>query len=92
MEEVLCLPNVLLSALPAFNQVHHVPCLAGGCSMYGPGIAVAVLTCVAYIRSRSARVPTVKTLRATPSQNNYGKLEQVLYGQLARLSFRAVRV
>ena len=25
-------------------------------------------------------------------QNNYGTLEQVLYGQLARLSFRAVRV
>ena len=26
------------------------------------------------------------------SQNNYGKLEQVLYGQLARLSFRTARV
>ena len=26
------------------------------------------------------------------SQNYYGKLEQVLYGQLARLSFRAARV
>ena len=26
------------------------------------------------------------------SQNNYGKLEQVLYGQLATLSFRAARV
>ena len=28
------LPNVLLSALPAINQVDHVPCLADGCSSY----------------------------------------------------------
>ena len=34
MEGVLCLPNVLLSALPAIDQVDHVPCLAGGHSSY----------------------------------------------------------
>ena len=34
VEGVMCLPNVLLSALPAFDQVDHVPCLSGGCSMY----------------------------------------------------------
>ena len=37
VEGVLCLPNVLLSALPAFDQVDHVPCLSGGCSMYVEG-------------------------------------------------------
>ena len=34
VEEVLCLPNVLLSALPEIDQVDHVPCLAGGRSSY----------------------------------------------------------
>ena len=34
VEGVLCLPNVLLSALPAFDQVDHVPFLVGGCSVY----------------------------------------------------------
>ena len=34
VEGVLCLSNVLLSALPAFDQVDHIPCLAGGCSTY----------------------------------------------------------
>ena len=52
----------------------------------GPGIAVAVLTRVACIRSRSARVPPVKTLRATPTKLPRIMLEQVLYGQLARHS------
>ena len=31
-------PNVLLSALPAFDQVDHVPCLAGGYSTYIEGL------------------------------------------------------
>ena len=35
----LCLPNVLLLVLPAFDQVDHVPCLAGGCSMYVEGLS-----------------------------------------------------
>ena len=30
----LCLCNVLLSELPAIDQVDHVPCLAGGRSSY----------------------------------------------------------
>ena len=30
----MCLSNVLLSALPAFDQVDHVPCLTGGCTTY----------------------------------------------------------
>ena len=30
VEGVLCLSNILLSALPAIDQVDHVPCLAGG--------------------------------------------------------------
>ena len=34
MEGVLCLTNVLLSALPAIDQVDHVPYLAGGRSSY----------------------------------------------------------
>ena len=34
VEGVLCLPNVLLSALPAIDQVDYVPCLAGGRSSY----------------------------------------------------------
>ena len=38
VEGVMCLPNVLLSALPAFDQVDHVPCLSGGCSMYVEGL------------------------------------------------------
>ena len=32
VEGVLCLPNVLFTALPAFDKVNHVPCLADGCS------------------------------------------------------------
>ena len=40
-EGVLCLSNILLSALPGFNQVDHVPCLASGCSMYVEGCFVA---------------------------------------------------
>ena len=31
---VLCLSNVLHSALPAIDQVDHVPCLAGGHNSY----------------------------------------------------------
>ena len=31
-------PNVLFSALPAFDQVDHVPRLAGGCSTYVEGL------------------------------------------------------
>ena len=38
VEGVLCLPNVLLSALPAIDQVDHVPCLAGGRSSYIEGL------------------------------------------------------
>ena len=38
VEGFLCLSNVLLSALPAFDQVGHVPCLAGGCSTYVDGL------------------------------------------------------
>ena len=41
VEGFLCLPNVLLSALPTFNQIDHVPtvaCLAGGCSTYVEGL------------------------------------------------------
>ena len=38
VEVFLCLSNVLLTALPAFDQVNHVPCLAGGCSMYIEGL------------------------------------------------------
>ena len=34
VEGFLCLSNILLTALPAFDQVDHVPCLAGGCSTY----------------------------------------------------------
>ena len=34
VEGVLCLSNVLLAALPAIDQVDHVPCLAGGRSSY----------------------------------------------------------
>ena len=34
VEGVLCLPNTLLSALPAIDQVDDVPCLAGGRSSY----------------------------------------------------------
>ena len=33
-----CLPNMLVSALPALNQVDKVPCLAGGCTMYVEGL------------------------------------------------------
>ena len=38
VEGVLYLPIVLLSALPAFDQVDYVPCLAGGCSRYVEGL------------------------------------------------------
>ena len=40
VEGVLCLPNVpvLLAALPAIDQVDHVPCLVGGCSSYVEGL------------------------------------------------------
>ena len=38
VEGFLCLSNVLLSALPAFDQVDHVPCLASGCSTYLEGL------------------------------------------------------
>ena len=38
VEGVLCLPNILLLVLPAFDQVDHVPCLAGGCSTYVEGL------------------------------------------------------
>ena len=38
MEGVLCFSNILLSALPAFNQADHVPCLAGSCSTYIEGL------------------------------------------------------
>ena len=31
-------PNVPLTALPTFNQVGHVPYLAGGCSTYAEGL------------------------------------------------------
>ena len=38
VEGFLCLPNILLSALLAFNQVDHVPCFASGCSTYVEGL------------------------------------------------------
>ena len=38
VEGVLCFSNVLLSALPAFDQVDHIPCLAGSCSTYVEGL------------------------------------------------------
>ena len=38
VEWVLCLPNVLLSALPAIDQVDHVPYLARGRSSYIEGL------------------------------------------------------
>ena len=40
VERVLCscFSNVLLLALPAFDQVDHIPCLAGGCSTYVEGL------------------------------------------------------
>ena len=38
VDGVLCFSNVLLSALPAFDQVDHVPCLTGGCSTYVEGL------------------------------------------------------
>ena len=38
VEGVLCLPNVLLMALPAFDQVDHVPYLAGCCITYVEGL------------------------------------------------------
>ena len=39
VEGVLCLSHVLLSALPAFNQVDDIPFFTGGhrCSMYADG-------------------------------------------------------
>ena len=46
VEGRLCLPNVLLSALPAFNQVDHVPCLAGGCSTYVEGLFCGTRRCL----------------------------------------------
>ena len=47
----------------------------------------------AYARGlRSAPSENIAGDTHLASQNNYGKLEQVLYGQLARLSFRAARV
>ena len=39
----LCLSNVLLSVLPAFNQVDHVPCLADYCSTMLKAWLVVVL-------------------------------------------------
>ena len=46
----VCLPNVLLSALPAFDQVGHVPCLADGCSTYVEGLFRGrILECGAHL-------------------------------------------
>ena len=60
----------------------------------GPGIyslAVAVLARVAYICARGLHVCPQENIAGDThlaSQNNYGTLEQVLYGQLARLPFQ----
>ena len=89
MEGDLCIHARSLQGAPSHRPSENTP------AMFSPGH-----TCrpryyakLVYARSlHSAPSENIAGETHLASQNNYGKLEQVLYGQLARLSFRAARV